>query len=85
MANYPGATIATMEKALKTAGLFRRGRDRRIVKTEYENIIREGKQEAIISTCCHSVNTLVEKYYPEVLPHLASLRCSLPCRLIAKK
>ena len=44
-----------------------------IVKTEYENIIHEGKQEVIISTCCHSVNTLVEKYYPEVLPYLATV------------
>ena len=76
VANYPGATIATMEKALKQLG-FAAVEETAIgassVKTEYENIIREGKQEVIISTCCHSVNTLVEKYYPEVLPYLATV------------
>ena len=75
VANYPGATIATMEKALKRLGFSaveETAIGASIVKTEYENIIREGKQEVIISTCCHSVNTLVEKYYPEVLPYLAT-------------
>ena len=76
VANYPGATIATMEKALKQLGFsaaHETAIGASIVKTEYENIIREGKQEVIISTCCHSVNTLVEKYYPEVLPYLATV------------
>ena len=86
VANYPGATIATMEKALKQLG-FSAAQETAIgasiVKTEYENIIREGKQEVIISTCCHSVNTLVEKYYPEVLPYWQ--RCFLPCRPIARR
>lgn len=76
VANYPGATIATMEKALKQLG-FQAAEETAIgasiVKTQYENIVREGKQEVIISTCCHSVNTLVEKYYPEVLPYLATV------------
>ena len=76
VANYPGATAATMEKALKQLGFT--GAEETaigasIVKTEYERIIAEGKQEVIISTCCHSVNTLVEKYYPEVLPYLATV------------
>lgn len=76
VANYPGATIATMEKALKRLGFSaveETAIGASIVKAEYENIIREGKQEVIISTCCHSVNTLVEKYYPEVLPYLATV------------
>ena len=76
VANYPGATIATMEKALKRLGFSaveETAIGASIVKTEYENIIREGKQEVIISTCCHSVNTLVENYYPEVLPYLATV------------
>ena len=76
VANYPGATIATMEKALKQlgfAGVEETAIGASIVKTEYERIIEEGKQEVIISTCCHSVNTLVEKYYPEVLPYLATV------------
>ena len=76
VANYPGATAATMEKALKQlgfTGVEETAIGASIVKTEYERIIAEGKQEVIISTCCHSVNTLVEKYYPEVLPYLATV------------
>ena len=76
VANYPGATAATMEKALKQlgfTGVEETAIGASIVKTEYECIIAEGKQEVIISTCCHSVNTLVEKYYPEVLPYLATV------------
>ena len=80
VANYPGATIATMEKALKQLG-FTAAEETAvgasIVKTEYENIIHEGKQEVIISTCCHSVNTLVEKYYPRCCPTWP--RSCLPC------
>ena len=41
-----------------------------IVKTEYERIVREG-QQVVISTCCHTVNLLVQKYYPEALGALA--------------
>ncbi len=76
VANYPGATIATMEKALKQlgfAGVQETAIGASIVKTEYENIVREGKQEVIISSCCHSVNLLIEKYYPEALPYLATV------------
>ena len=76
VANYPGATISTMEKALKQlgfAGVEETAIGAAIVKKEYERIIAEGKQEVIISTCCHSVNTLVEKYFPEVLPYLATV------------
>ena len=79
VANYPGATIATMEKALKQlgfAGVEETAIGASIVKTEYENIVREGRQEVIISTCCHSVNTLVEKYYPEALPYRPTARKS---------
>lgn len=45
VANYPGATIATMEKALKQlgfAGVEETAIGASIVKTEYENIVREG-------------------------------------------
>lgn len=42
-----------------------------MVKSEYENIIREKRQEVIISSCCHSINTLIQKYFPDALPYLA--------------
>ena len=74
VANYPGATIETMRAALKKLGFARveeTAVGASVVKTEYEKIIKERQQSVIISTCCHSVNTLVQKYYPEALPYLA--------------
>ena len=42
-----------------------------IVKREYERILTEGVQDIIITSCCHTVNLLVEKYYPQLLSCLA--------------
>lgn len=44
-----------------------------IVKTRYEQILREGAQDIVISTCCHSVNTLVQKHFPELTKYLADV------------
>ncbi len=44
-----------------------------LVKREYERLVKEGEQEVIISSCCHSVNLLIQKYYPEALPYLAKV------------
>lgn len=74
VANYPGATIATMEAALKKLGFAaveETAVGASIVKTEYERLVSEGKMDVIISSCCHSVNLLIEKYHPEALPYLA--------------
>lgn len=72
--NYPGATIGTMTEALKKLGFAdveETAIGASIVKTEYERIIAEDKQDIIISTCCPTVNTMIQKYYPEALPYLA--------------
>lgn len=42
-----------------------------MVTNEYKNIIREKKMPNIITTCCPSVNDLVEKYYPDCVDLLA--------------
>ena len=42
----------------------------KIVKTEYERLVAE-KHPLIISTCCHSVIRLVQKYYVDCIPYLA--------------
>ncbi len=42
-----------------------------IVTEEYAKLLREGKMENIITTCCPSVNDLIEIYYPELVPYLA--------------
>ncbi|MBR5292041.1 MAG: 4Fe-4S binding protein [Clostridia bacterium] len=42
-----------------------------IVKREYERLLQEGVQDIIITSCCHTVNLLVEKYYPQLINCLA--------------
>ncbi len=43
------------------------------VKLEYERKLSEEKPDVIISSCCHSANLLIEKYYPEALKYLANV------------
>lgn len=42
-----------------------------LVTAEYAKLLSEGTRENIISTCCPSVNALIEKYYPQLIPYLA--------------
>lgn len=41
------------------------------VTAEYHKLIKAHEMENIITTCCPTVNDLVEKYYPELIPYLA--------------
>ncbi len=42
-----------------------------LVTAEYAKLLSGGTMENIISTCCPSVNALIEKYYPQLIPYLA--------------
>ena len=42
-----------------------------LVTNEYQKLIREKKMPNIITTCCPSVNDLVEKYYPDCTKYMA--------------
>lgn len=53
-----------------------------IVKNEYERMIDENTRDIIITSCCHSVNLLIQKYFPAELPYLASVLS--PCRRTAR-
>ena len=66
--------INSMRKALKALGFAdaeETAIGATIVKREYERQIREGTQDIIISSVCHSVNLLVEKHFPELRKFLA--------------
>ncbi len=74
VANYEGATISAMKKALQKLGFYdveETAVGATIVKTEYEKILEKREKQVVISSCCHSVNLLIQKHYPEVLPYLA--------------
>ena len=76
IANYEGVGIESMRRALKKLGFFdaeETAIGATIVKNEYERMLREEDRDIIISSCCHSVNLLIQKYYPASLEYLADV------------
>ena len=76
IANYPGVGIAAMTRALKQLGFAaveETAIGATIVKNEYERMLREEARDVIITSCCHSVNLLIQKYFPEALEYLADV------------
>ena len=76
VANYEGVGIGAMKSALKQIGFYdveETAVGATIVKNEYERMIDEGTRDVIISSCCHSVNLLIQKYFPEELDFLADV------------
>ena len=41
-----------------------------LVTREYQRLLREGKMENMITTCCPSVNEMIEKYYPSLTKYM---------------
>ena len=76
IANYQGVGIESMRRALKKLGFFdveETAIGATIVKTEYERMLAEEERDIIISSCCHSVNLLIQKYFPKALEYLADV------------
>ena len=76
IANYDGVGIESMRRALKKLGFFdveETAIGATIVKTEYERMLREEERDIIITSCCHSVNLLIQKYFPSSLEYLADV------------
>ena len=76
IANYEGVGINAMREALKKLGFFdaeETAVGATIVKTEYEHMIDSDTRDIIISSCCHSINLLIQKYFPAELPFLANV------------
>lgn len=76
VANYDGVGIHAMREALMAlgfAGVEETAIGATIVKTEYERMLREEDHDIIISSCCHSVNLLIQKHFPAQLEYLANV------------
>lgn len=75
IANY-GVGIEAMEQALRQLG-FAAAEETAIgatyVNRMYEDILQNRKPDVLISSCCHSVNLLIQKYFPQALPYLADV------------
>ena len=76
IANYDGIGIISIRDTLKKLG-FADAEETALgatqVKTEYERILREENRDILISSCCHSVNLLIQKHFPKELPYLADV------------
>ena len=76
VANYDGVGISSMRAALKKLGFAEveeTAVGATIVKREYERILAAGEKDVLISSCCHSVNLLIQKYFPAELTYLADV------------
>lgn len=74
IANYDGVGINEMKQALKKLGFYdveETAIGATIVKNEYERMLKEEARDVVISSCCHSVNLLIQKYFPSCLTYLA--------------
>ncbi len=76
IANYEGVGIESMRRALKKLGFAdveETAIGATIVKTEYERMLREEGRDVIITSCCHSINLLIQKHHPACLAYLADV------------
>ena len=76
IANYDGIGIESMRRALKKLGFFEveeTAIGATVVKTEYERMLKEEERDIIITSCCHSINLLIQKRFPECLEYLADV------------
>ena len=76
IANYDGIGIEAMRRALKKLGFAdveETAIGATIVKNEYERMIKEEERDVIITSCCHSINLLIQKRFPQCLEYLADV------------
>jgi len=71
---FPEADFSALKKALLALGfkdVEETAVGATIVKKEYDRLVDSGAYDVLISTCCHSINLLVEKHYPDAAKYLA--------------
>ena len=76
VANYDAVGIGAMKEALQKLGFYdveETAIGATMVKNEYEKMIKEDGRDIIISSCCHSINLLIQKYFPKELEYLADV------------
>ena len=67
--NYDGVGIDEMRRALQKLGFAdveETAIGATMVKNEYDRMLREEHRDIIISSCCHSINLLIQKYFPSL-------------------
>jgi len=77
IADFEGVGIEAMREALKKLGFAdveETALGATIVKKEYERILREDGRDVVITSCCHSINLLIQKYFPSLIEYLADVQ-----------
>ena len=77
IANYEGVGIESMRRALKKLGFYdveETAIGATVVKNEYERMLEEEQRDVVISSCCHSINLLIQKKFPACLELLADVK-----------
>ncbi len=87
IADFPTHDISGMSAALQTLGFSdvqETAIGAQLVSDAYAADMRAHKQSVLISSCCPSINLLVQKYYPTMLPYLAKILtpAQAHCKLI---
>ncbi len=73
-AYFEGVGFSALDEALRYLGFSfaeETAIGATIVKREYEKQAAQHKGDIIITSCCHSVNLLIRKYYPELIDCLS--------------
>ena len=76
ISNYDGVGIEAMRRALKALGFYdveETALGATMVKREYDRMLKEENRDILISSCCHSINLLIQKYFPKELAYLADV------------
>lgn len=90
ISNYENVSLISMERVLQKlgfTGVEETAFGAAMVANQYNTIIQEGEQNVIISTCCHTVNLLIQKYYPEAIINMAPVISPMQahCRELKKR
>ncbi len=76
IANYNGIGINSIKNALKKLGFYdaeETAIGATIVKREYDHMLENKSNNIIISSCCHSINLLIQKHFPSSIKYLADI------------
>lgn len=88
VANYSNTSLEDLTSALKKLGFFgveETAVGAEIVKKQYEKMVSSNEHNIIISSCCHTINQLIQKHYTNALPYLANVLSPMQAHAIKIK
>ena len=90
IADFKVPGFEEMEKTLKALGFAKveeTAEGAQMVSDAYAEQMRQKRQKVLISSCCPSINLLVQKYYPDMVPYLARVLTPMQahCKLLKQE